>query len=308
MSASAIAIACGLGAALCFGTGDYLAQRLTRQHGWLAAVFAVQVAAAIVLGSVALAWHGIPSGLSVASVVGVVGVGLVNMLGLVGLYRAFERGKLSLVSPIAGSMGAFSVGFAALAGTPPPLLVVPGVVAVVVGIVCGSVIVEPRVEQAEQRDQARVRPARGVGWALLSALSFGWVFFVLGPTSEVLGPAWAVFALRVVAIAALLIPSLFVARPLLVRGLSELRAQSTGRLLLVVMLDAGGMLGFAYGSSRGIAAAELAVVAVLTSSFPLVTVALARIHLRERLNWWQWLGIAAVVAGIGWISAWSPSS
>jgi drug/metabolite transporter (DMT)-like permease len=66
------------------------------------------------------------------------------------------------------------------------------------------------------------------------------------------------------------------------------------------------MLGFAYGSSRGIAAAELAVVAVLTSSFPLVTVALARVHLRERLNWWQWLGIAAVLAGIGWISAWSP--
>lgn len=291
-----IAIGSGLGAALCFGTGDYLAQRLTHRHGAMPAMFAVQVASAVVLGLVALVWHGAPRAAPEVWL-GVVGIGLVNTLGMIGLYRAFEAGKLSLVSPIAGSMGAFTVGFAWLAGRPPPGVVIPGLLAVVLGIVVASVVDQPD-------RPAKLGRALGVGWALLSAIGFGWVFFVLGPRSVLLGPAWTIWVLRLVAIAALLA----LARPLRMRPTAALRSDSQqpasrGRTLAVACLDSAGMVIVAWGSSRGAIVGEAAVVAVLTSSFPLITIALARMWLGERLRWWQWLGVLTVIVGIAWVSA-----
>jgi uncharacterized membrane protein len=293
-----IAIGCGLGAALCFGTGDFLAQRLAHRHGAMSAMFAVQVASLLVLTAVASVWHGVPA-LTSEIVLGVVAIGLVNTLAMVGLYRAFESGKLSLVSPIAGSMGAFTVAFAWLAGQPPPTIVVPGLLAVILGIVIASV-----VDESRSGNPPKLYRALGVGWALLSAVGFGWVFFVLGPRSVALGAAWTIAILRLVAIALLLA----LARPLRWRLTDALRvdpkqAAGHGRTLAVACLDSAGMVIFAWGSSRVALPGEIAVVAVLTSSFPLVTIAFARVYLREALRWWQWIGIALVVAGVAWVSA-----
>jgi drug/metabolite transporter (DMT)-like permease len=291
----AIAIACGLGTALCFGTGDFLARQLTHRHGWFAAMVGVQLAAGIVLLTLALAWHGSPPAEPDAWLT-IAGLGLANTLGLVGLYRAFETGELSLVSPIAGSMGAFALGFAWLLGSPPAPLLIPGLLAVVLGIAAASV--------AREQDDAATTPmlgrALGVGWALLSAIAFGWVFLRLGPASERVGPAWAVAGVRVVAIASLLSVGLL-RRADEVEGGAEPR-RWLGRFAVVALLDSGGMVLFAFGSSQGLGDADLAVVAVLASIFPLVTIVLARWRLHERLAWWQWVGIGAVVAGIAWIS------
>lgn len=297
-----VAVACGLGAALCFGTGDFLAQRLTHRHGWMPAMFAVQVASVVVLTIVGLAWHGAPLA-TPTSVLGIVGIGLVNTLGMIGLYRAFESGKLSLVSPIAGSMGAFTVGFAWLSGQSPPRLVIPGLLAVVLGIIAASVVDE-QPDASAPSQSPKLRRALGVGWALLSAIGFGWVFFVLGPSSAALGPAWTIAILRVVAIIALLA----LAKPMRAQLDAALRPRpeqqaSRGRTLAVACLDSAGLVIFAYGSSRGAIVGEVSVVAVLTSSFPLVTIALARVWLGEGLRWWQWLGVVLVILGVAWVSA-----
>jgi drug/metabolite transporter (DMT)-like permease len=295
-----LALACGLATALCFGTGDFLAQRLTHRHGALPAMFAVQIASALVLALVAGIWHGgLAFDLEVLAIVA--GIGLVNTLGMIGLYRAFELGKLSLVSPIAGSMGAFTITFAWIAGSPPPAILIPGLLAVVLGIVIASVVDEP----AGPNSPAKLRRALGVGWALLSAVAFGWVFFVLGPRSVALGSAWTIFVLRCVAIVALLA----LARPIRAPLSAALRLEpgqgsSRARILAVACLDSAGMVIFAYGSSRGAIAGEVSVVATLASSFPLVSIALARVWLREGLRWWQWLGVLAVITGVAWVGGW----
>jgi drug/metabolite transporter (DMT)-like permease len=293
-----IAIGSGLGAALCFGTGDFLAQRLAQRHGAMSAMFAVQVVGMLVLAAVASVWHGAPA-MSSEVALTVIGIGFVNTLAIVGLYRAFETGKLSLVSPVAGSMGAFTVGFAWLAGQTPPASVIPGLLAVVFGIVVASMVDAPTPSGTR-----KLNPALGVGWALLSAVGFGWVLFVLGPHSAALGPAWTIAILRAIALALLLA----LARPLGWRLMSALRSDpaepaSRGRTLVVACLDSGGMVFVAWGSSRGALPGENAVVAVLASSFPLVTIALARVYLRERLRWWQWIGVVIVIAAVGWVSA-----
>lgn len=303
MSAALLAIVFGLVAACCFGVGDFLVQRLTRGRGWFAAMVAVQLAAALILGLVASVWElaGDQTHASIrAAWLAVLGLGVANTVGLVGLYRAFERGKLSLVSPIAGSMGAFAVAFAWLAGTPPAGMIVPGLAAVVLGIVVASVVVDPPGEA----DGAAVHGARGVGWALLSAAAFGWVFYCLGPSGELVGPAWTVFWLRIVALVGLALLAVISGWPLIEPTLALIR-EERGRLLVVALLDSGGMLTFAYASAQLALGRALAILVVLVSCFPIVTVALAQLRLRESLRWWQWCGVIAVVLGIGWISAWS---
>lgn len=51
-------------------------------------------------------------------------------------------------------------------------------------------------------------------------------------------------------------------------------------------------------SNYGMQIEQVSVVSVLTSLYGAVTVALAAIFLRERISRWQWLGIAAIFAGI----------
>ena len=51
-------------------------------------------------------------------------------------------------------------------------------------------------------------------------------------------------------------------------------------------------------SNRGMQIEQVAVISVLGSLYGAVTVLLAAIFLRERVSSWQWLGIAAIFAGI----------
>jgi len=305
LSAALLALAFGLATACCFGTGDFLAQRLTRRHGWFAAVFAVQIAAALVLGAAALVARDARSSWAALGEawVPILVLGVVNTLGLVGLYLAFERGKLSLVSPIAGSMGAFAIAFTWVAGAAPATVLAPGLFAVVIGIIVASVVVDPG-DLLE--GSAGIHGARGVGWALVSAAAFGWVFVRIGQSGEAVGPAWTVWWLRLVAIAGLGVLALVTRWPLREPSAALVRGDRW-RLLAVAILDSGGMLTFAYASSRADLGEVLAILVVLASCFPIVTVALAQLRLRESLRWWQWCGVVAVSLGIAWISFWAQA-
>jgi drug/metabolite transporter (DMT)-like permease len=69
---------------------------------------------------------------------------------------------------------------------------------------------------------------------------------------------------------------------------------------LAGVLDVGGNLLYALAAA---AHGLVSVVSVLSSLYPIVTVALATLVLRERPSRTQWLGVALTFAGIGLISA-----
>jgi drug/metabolite transporter (DMT)-like permease len=70
-------------------------------------------------------------------------------------------------------------------------------------------------------------------------------------------------------------------------------------LVAIGFLDTGGNVLFAAASQHGL----LSVVSVLASLYPVVTVLLARIALRERAQLSQDVGIVATLAGVVMISA-----
>jgi drug/metabolite transporter (DMT)-like permease len=298
VSPTAIGLLGGLAAALCFGVGDFLVQPLTRERGWLPAVLGVQIVSVIALFVAAMVWHG---PLELDQLDGLVLVlGTINTLGIIALYRAFEIGKLSLVSPIAGSMGAFTLVFAWVAGQSPAAIVLPGLAAVLLGIGMASLATQ---HEGETRAVGR---ALGVGWALLSAVGFGWVFFQLGTVANAIGSAWAIFGLRLVAIPWLLLTARAMRIPLrkptdAADSPVPARSKPSRSLLVAVaILDSSGLIALSLGSVHG----SVAIAAVLASAFPVVTILLARVRLHERLAWWQWIGVAAILLGVSWITIW----
>lgn len=281
MSPSGLAAILGLASALCFGVGNFAAQRLTARHGWLRALLAVQAVSLPLVVALALAVDGVPV-LDARSLALLLGLGLLNVFGLAAMYRSFAVGTLSVVAPIASSFAATTVALSAVAGRAPAGSTALGLAAIVIGVAT--------VSGAGGSGGASGGRRPGVLWACVASLSLGTVFFGLGGAASSLGALWPVVALRIVGVAALLATG---------RGGAQGEAGFVWpTVLTVAVLDTAGMVIYAMGSRLG----EVAVVAVLASLFSVVTIALAQIRLRERLARAQWLGVALVLLGTAWVT------
>src|ERR1700733_15244151 len=138
------------------------------------------------------------------------------------------------------------------------------------------------------------RMSRGVGWAISAAIGFGVMFWFLGFHVLPVVPApVSVWVMRGTAIVALGM----VAAP----GRQSLKIPSGvvwWGLFAAGILDTGAFLA----NNAGLQLGQVSVVSVLASLYGAVTVLLAWIFLRERLEISQWCGIAMIFAGIVLVS------
>ena len=138
------------------------------------------------------------------------------------------------------------------------------------------------------------RMSRGVGWAILAAIGFGVMFWFLGfHVVPLVGDAVSVWVMRLTALVSLAV----VALP----------ARQSVRLphgVVWWMLAAVGFMDTAafVANNAGLHIGPVSVVSVLASLYGAVTVLLAWIFLRERLERSQWLGIILIFVGIVCVS------
>lgn len=280
MSPSGLAAILGLASALCFGVGNFAAQRLTARHGWLRALLAVQALSLPLVVGLALAVDGVPV-LEARSLGLLLGLGLLNVFGLAAMYRSFAVGALSVVAPIASSFAAMTVALSAISGRAPAGSTAIGLAAIVIGVAV--------VSGAGSSGGASGGRRAGVLWACVASLSLGTVFFGLGGAASSLGALWPVVALRIVGVTALV-------------GMRRGAGEGVGfvwpTVITVAVLDTGGMVIYSMGTQHG----DVAVVAVLASLFSVVTIALAQLRLRERLARAQWVGVVMVLLGTAWVT------
>ena len=134
------------------------------------------------------------------------------------------------------------------------------------------------------------RMSRGVGWAILAAIGFGVMFWFLGfHVVPLVGDAVSVWVMRLTALVSLAV----VALP----ARQSIRLPHGG---VWWMLAAVGFMDTAafVANNAGLHIGPVSVVSVLASLYGAVTVLLAWIFLRERLERSQWLGIALIFIGI----------
>jgi drug/metabolite transporter (DMT)-like permease len=207
--------------------------------------------------------------------------------GLAAFYRALSLGTMSVVSPIAACGAVVPFAIALATGERPSAVAVAGAAAALGGAVLAS-LDERRGDSSDSRERARA-----VGLAVVAAVSLGVFVYFLGLGSRD-GDALSTLTGARVASLTLLVTLASVRRAPL-----RIPRASLPAVVLVGIADVAANALFAVATGHGL----LALVAVLGSLYPVVTVLLAHVLLGERLTPPQQVGVAVALAGVCAIAA-----
>ena len=287
----------GLAAALGWGVADFMARFATRRAGAYRTLMYMQLIGFLAL-TVAMAATGhwskfFPSRAEHHAWTWAICAGLLNVGSAFSLYRSFEVGVLALVAPIAASYPALTVLLSLWSGE---RLTVPhalGVVAAIIGVILAAVTFSSPPLESSRTDHRR-HLFRGVSWALAAAVGFGLLFWVLGfHVMPVFGGAASVWMVRITTFSTL---------ALLVIPLRQSGKPPGGSMLWLVagvgIIDTAAFVA----NNLALKYQQVAVASVLSSLYGAVTVLLAAIFLRDKLERTQWAGIALIFVGIALVS------
>lgn len=267
-----LTIVFGLGAALSWGGGDFGGGLASRRTPVFGVVLVTQLVGLVLAAGIALAGgETLPTGgdLPISLLAGLFGA-----TGITALYRGLSVGRMGIVAPVTGVLAAVIPVAAGvvLQGIPVPLVQV-GVVVAIVAVVLVSRVADEGGGRAGLPEAIVAGVAIGLFGVTISFLSEGDVFAALT----------VIRLTQAVLVAALILVTRAAWRP----SRSILPA-----LLVVGILDMGGNGFFLLAVQSG----QLAIAAVLSSLYPVTTVILAAILLRERVTRDHAVGI--VLAGI----------
>jgi drug/metabolite transporter (DMT)-like permease len=271
-------IGLALGASLSWGLADFFGPLKGRTLGALRVLVYVQVGGLTAI-AVIVAIRG--KGPADATALLAIPAAISGTLGLYAYYRGIAVGAISIVAPIAGISAVVPVVVGIASGDRPSAWQWAGIAASLAGVFFAA---------REKEGSGRV--AAGVGLALLAALGFGGYF----PPMHAAGNAdfwWASLIFRATSTSVIL-SVVAIRRPAL--GVPALQ------LPVLALIGIGDMLGnllFAAASTSGL----VSITSVLASLYPIVTVIMARLVLRERVARSQEAGIVLTLAGVALISA-----
>ena len=278
-----LGVGLALGASLCWGVGDFIGGMKTRVLPVLVVLVCSQLVGLVWIALVAgIAQDPVPSTREIAF--GALSA-VAGTAGLACFFRAIAIGKMSLVVPIAATAAVVPVVVGIATGDRPSGLQGIGMAVALAGAVLAS-------RERDEEGGGGTRLAAGVLLAALSAFFIGWFFLAIDAASDG-GAVWASLVNRVTSVTLLLVAALFV-RP----RLAAARPHLPG-LAAAGTLDVSANLLFAAGTTRGL----VSLVSVAGSLYPVVTVMLARVVLKERVERVQEIGAVAALGGVVLIAA-----
>ncbi|MGH8496865.1 MAG: EamA family transporter [Gammaproteobacteria bacterium] len=273
-----LAVVLATGAALGWGTADFLGGLKSRSVAMLLVLLISQVSALILLAVIVLSIGEEPPASGFVFYAAI--AGLAETLGVAALYRGLAVGKMSIVAPVASIAPAVPLVVGLLLGEVPTPMQFAGLALAVVGVVLTS-------RQRRTSQNADRSTSSSVLYGLLSALGFGIFFVGLDAASEGDIP-WALLIARLTSVTAIAVAAI----------LRRLRpAAPRSDLPAIVLIGALIVVAdFMYATATTVGL--LGVVAVIGALHTVVTVALARIVLHEQIERLQRLGIVACLGGV----------
>jgi drug/metabolite transporter (DMT)-like permease len=266
-------------AALTWGSGDFGGGLLVRRTPLFGVVLASQLVGSVVALLLAVGrGESAPLPADVGwSVVG----GLAGGVGISALYQGLAVGRMGIVAPITGVLAAIiPVGVGVVfEGLPTPLVIVG------IGLALVAVVLVSRV------GDDRAGPS-GLGLALLAGIAIGALGVAIAQISDghVFGPLTVLRATEALLIGTVVLVGHRAWRP---------NPRLWPALAAVGVLDMAGNGVFILAVQAG----SLAVAAVLSSLYPVTTVILATVFLRERITRSHAAGIALAIVAIACIAA-----
>ena len=292
----ALPLVLALGSALCYGAADFAGGLAARRASGLAAAAGAQGTGLILVAVLALL--GPPRYPSQADLLWGAFSGLCGGTGLMLFFGALAAGRMSTVAPIAAVISAAIPVAAGLAlGERPSPTALAGI------LVAGLAIVLVSREDAHlhgvdglaAEPEAPRTPVRVLLMSALAGVLFGGFFTALAQTQESAG-FWPLLVNR--ALSSTLLWGLLLFGPATRRIGMPTREYRQGAVTSGV-LDVGASLLFLWATARG----PLSLVAPLGALYPVSTVVLAVLVLRERIGRAQRVGLALAGAALLLIGA-----
>jgi drug/metabolite transporter (DMT)-like permease len=284
----------GLLTALSWGGSDFLARFATHRIGTLRTMLYMQFTGFILL-TIFLPWLGGWGHLADGSgwqpwAWGAL-AGIINAFSTLTLYRSFEIGRMAVVAPLSASYPVLTVLLSILSGEHLRAARSFGIACTLLGVV----LVAAGENTPEDHDvEGLRRSGKGIGWALCSAIGFGFLFWLLGthivPRTGATQTVWLIRLTSSVLAAVLILAAR--------KSIKPPADRVAGWILGMGLTDTGAFVM----NNFGMRIEQVAVVSVLASLYGAVTVGLAAIVLREHVSRWQWLGIVSIFTGIFLIS------
>lgn len=269
-----MAVLLALFSAATYGVGDFMGGMAAKRTAAAAVLFWSHLVGVLLLLAVVAVDGGTLTGHDFG--LGALG-GVAGALGVAMLYRALSIGPMSVVAPITALLAAavpVAAGF--LQGERPAAAAVVGMVVALAAIVLVS---------AEGEGSLRPSDLRGVTLALVAGTGFGLFFVALSYTDDSSG-MWPLVGARTTSVAAVgALILLGRVDAVVERGRTRVLTAGAGAL------DVTANVLYLLAIREGL----LSVVSVLTSLYPVSTVILARVVLKERFAPLQRIGMAIAI-------------
>jgi drug/metabolite transporter (DMT)-like permease len=273
-----------LGSSLFGGTADFLGGTTSRLIGTTQFMFCAQLGGMVIaVGWVAIGGEPVPD-LAALATAAAAGVGL--LVGIGAFFQAMVVGTLSVVAPISAIGVVVPIAAGIAQGERLGAAQVLGIFAVLAGIALAA---------RQPRQAGRTLAVSGLGLSLLAALGGGLFLWLVAQASHDGGIAWTLLVIRAITLCTL--AGILSVRRTSLRPALELRIAV--RLLAFVVTGFLGLALYALATLHG----QLAVVSVLASLYPAVTVLLAHRVLGERLHRPQQIGVATMLLGVVLLSS-----
>jgi drug/metabolite transporter (DMT)-like permease len=285
-----------LGAALLYGSADFLGGVATKHARVLSMLPLSAGAGAVVVLAAAMA-SAQPARLA-GLAWGVAG-GAVGGVGLIIFYAGLAAGPMSVVAPVSALMSTvLPVAVALAGGEHASVMVYAGALLCLVAIVLvsstGPVEAGNRVDMTGRKSPIHLARGnfhlRAIGYGLAAGTTFG-LFFLFLRNGGHSGTLWPVATARLAGLAVVLIAaSATRTRPLLGGASTLLLLATAGSGLL----DATANICYVAATRAGL----FGLAVVLTSLYPGITVLLAKLTLGERLRGTQQFGLLLAALGV----------
>lgn len=266
-----MAIVLGLITAACFGSGDFFGGLATKKTSILNVVALSHAVGLIGVVLVApfiadsFSW----SDMGLGALAGILGGG-----GVVLLYRGLATGPMAIVAPLAAiTSAAVPALWGVISGETLSGVAWVGILIALVAIGLTSL---------PQNTSAAGVTVRTIVESLAAGIGFGSMFILFDITADGVAP-WPVVGARATT-SGLLLGFILLAR----RSELPTASPALGAIVLTGLFDTGSNVIFLIATTLG----DLAVVAVLSSLYPVSTVLLARFVLDERMSKLQFAGLA----------------
>ena len=276
-----LAVVLALGASLSWGISDFLGGLKSREFPLFLVLLISQGASLALLAVIVIALGEPPPEGKFLVFAALAGVG--ETLGVAALYRGLSVGVMSIVAPVAATAPVVPLIVGLALGELPATIQGAGIALAVVGIVLTS--------RTDSGDAAAKAVGPSIMFGALTALGFGSFYVAMDAASE--GEIqWALLIARGVAVI------VFLGAVALTRPSPAPQRKDLPLIALIGVLIITADWMYATATTKGV----LGVVAALSTLYPIVTIALARLYLREQVAPRQQLGIALSLTGVVAIS------